>query len=87
MEAKFKNGDIVKDTVTEYQGMIVATTAWLNGCYRYTVQAQALTKDGAPVTAEAFDENQLVVVKDKKHVAKDDTGGPRPSVTRESRRI
>jgi hypothetical protein len=81
MTAKFQNGDIVKDTVTGYKGMIVATTLWLNGCYRYVVQSQKLDKDGKPHDPPAFDEHQLELVKSMFAKGKHDTGGPRPAVS------
>ena len=84
MDAKFNNGDIVRDAVTGYVGMIIATTLWLNGCYRYVVQAQTLDKDGVPVKDVQFDEHQLVRVEDRKHVGKHETGGPRPDVSQSS---
>ena len=82
-ESKFKNGDIVKDSVTGYMGMVVATTLWLNGCYRYVVQAQKLGENGKPVDDCAFDEHQLVLVKAQRHTGRHETGGPRPSVSQQ----
>lgn len=79
--AKFENGDIVKDTVTGYEGVVMATTVWLNGCYRYTLQAKKLNKDGIPHDGQTFDENQLRLVKAMHFNGNHDTGGPRPNVS------
>lgn len=83
---KFQNGDVVKDIVSGYVGMIVATTLWLNGCYRYTVQPREINKEtGKPTDDCAFDEHQLILVKatafqaETKKATKHDTGGPRPT--------
>lgn len=64
-EPKFQNGDEVKDSVTGLKGIIVVTSVWLNGCIRYSVQPQEL-KDGKPVEASSFDENELILVKSSK---------------------
>lgn len=80
-EPKFQNGDVVKDQVTSYEGMIVATVLWLNGCYRYVLQAEGLKKDGEPLDRVEVDELQLTLVKAGKFKGNHDTGGPRPSVS------
>lgn len=80
-ESKFKNGDIVKDSTSKFQGMIIGTTLWLHGCFRYVVSSKGLNKDGIPAEA-SFDENQLELVKAKNHVANRETGGPYPMPNR-----
>ena len=84
----FNNGDIVKDRVTGFQGMVMATTLWLTGCYRYVVVSSTLDKDGKP-SDFGFDELQLELVQagafDKtlppaaaeKGKSRHATGGPR----------
>lgn len=79
-EPKFANGDRVKDTISDFKGTIIGTTLWLNGCYRYCVQAQQL-HDGKPIEA-SFDENQLELVESKNYKGKHDTGGPWPDPIR-----
>lgn len=61
-QPKFSNGDKVQDLVTGLKGIITATTIWLNGCIRYLVQPQEL-KDGKPVDASTFDENELKLIR------------------------
>ena len=82
-----KLGEIVKDTVTDFEGMAVARCVYLNGCIRIEVQPKGLDKDGKIVDAVWIDESQLVC-KDKTKkfdtVAfgeEEETGGPqsRPS--------
>jgi hypothetical protein len=73
-------GDRVKDKVTGYEGIIIARSEHLNGCIRYGVQRQELSKEGKPQEAEWFDEKQLVVTKAKKvEVETKRTGGPAPT--------
>lgn len=75
---KFQLGDIVKDTVTGYQGVVMCRTDWLHGCTRYGLQPTKLDKDGKPQDTIMFDEPQLVLVKAKKVERQTSTGGPRP---------
>jgi hypothetical protein len=62
-----KLGDIAKDTLTDFQGTIVARHEYLNGCVRLSIQPREL-KDGKPVDATTFDIEQLALVS---------TGAPR----------
>lgn len=79
--AKFKNGDKVKDTITKYKGTVIGTTLWLNGCYRYVVQSSELGDDGKPIEF-SFDENQLELIESKNYKGKHNTGGPWPNPVR-----
>lgn len=54
-------GDRVKDPISGYQGIVVSVTAWLHGCIRVGVQAEAL-QDGKPVESSHFDQTQVVLV-------------------------
>lgn len=61
-------GDVVRDTVTGFEGIAVAITKWLHGCMRITVQPQKL-HDGKPIEPQTFDAPQLVLVNPRKHTA------------------
>lgn len=75
-------GDQVKDTITGFDGIVVAITNWLNGCRRITIQPKAL-HEGKPIESQTFDENQLSVVKaDAFKEGTHETGGPRPEPAR-----
>ena len=75
-------GDIAKDTVTGFKGVVIGRTEWLNGCARLGLQSQTL-KDGAPVEAQWFDENQCQIVKVGAYrTVTRDTGGPRANPMR-----
>ena len=39
-------GDLVKDKVTGFTGIVICRAVWLNGCARLTVQPQKVGKDG-----------------------------------------
>lgn len=67
--------DEVQDRITGFKGIAIARTEWLNGCVRLTVQPQEL-KDGKPIDAQAFDEEQLALLEKGKGRAKAPTGAP-----------
>lgn len=77
-----KLGDIAKDKVTGFTGVVVAQTTWLNNCVRLTLQPTSLSKDGAPRPSETFDEYQVELVKRSAVPGKQDHGGPAPAPTR-----
>lgn len=56
-------GDEAKDSITGFQGTVVADTTWLNGCRRLVLQPKKLDKDGKPRPSETFDVEQLILVK------------------------
>ena len=82
-------GDLARDTITGYQGIVIARTEWLHGCRRLCLQAPSL-HDGKPIDSATFDEPQLVLVKPgvAQSMAGADaapasrTGGPRPEPQR-----
>ena len=45
-EGKFKLGDVVRDIITGYTGIIVGVTFYLTGCTHYGILNQELDKDG-----------------------------------------
>jgi len=73
-------GNKVRDNITGFEGIVVARTEWINGCIRFHVQPEKLTKDGKIIDDEWFDAQRLVVVsKAKPKVSKDSVakaGGP-----------
>lgn len=75
-------GDVARDTITGFTGVVIAETKWLHGCRRYTLQPKELNKDGMPYDGVSFDEPQLVLVQEKAAKGTSDTGGPRPEPTR-----
>jgi hypothetical protein len=76
---KYKNGDTLRDTLSGLEGTTVASTIWLNGCIRYFIQPRGV-KDGKPIEASSFDEQQLepVVIAEKAQDPAIKPGGPYP---------
>ena len=59
---KVELGDEVKDTVTGFQGVVVAKHLYLQGCARFSVQPK-VDNDGKHLDSVGFDEMQLEVIK------------------------
>ncbi len=53
-----KLGDIAKDTITGFQGVVTARTRYLSNVDRLTLHPPAI-KDGRPIESRSFDETQL----------------------------
>ena len=71
-------GDVAKDTVSGFEGVVIAETKWLHGCRRLTLKPQKL-KDGKAIDADTFDEPQCVLVKRNVVATSGDTGGDAPA--------
>jgi hypothetical protein len=69
---KFTNGDLVRDNVTKFEGVVTMRTEFANGCIRYGVQSTKLDDKGLPTDSVPFDEAQLVLVKSR-HVLPEKT--------------
>lgn len=70
-------GDLVRDTITGFEGVVTCVSRWLHGCSRLTVQPREL-KDGKPIEAQSFDEPQLDLLERGIIGTTSNTGGPRP---------
>lgn len=73
-------GDLVKDKITGFEGVVECISEWLNACRRITVRPTIL-KDGLPIDSHTFDEPQLDIVKAgyidlPKFNPEEKTGGP-----------
>ena len=79
--ATIKLGDKVRDNITGFQGIAIARTSWLHGCDRITIQPDKTDKDGKPLDAMTFDEQQVELVKAQpvkvSQHASNAPGGPR----------
>lgn len=77
-------GDLVRDSVSGFEGIAIARYEYLNGCVRIAIQPRAL-HDGKPIEQCVFDIDQVEIVKAaamrpaEKLVA---TGGPQPNPVR-----
>ena len=82
MTKEIKLGDVARDSVSGFEGVVVAYCNWLHGCARLTIAPKKLTAEGKPVEMQTFDLLQLELVETRNHKAKTETGGPRPEPTR-----
>lgn len=81
-EFKFNLGDIVQDVVTNFQGVVVYRSQWLNNCNTYGVQPIKL-KNGTPQSNIPFDEPQLRFVKKIEYDFEEEkSGGPQRQIER-----
>ena len=75
-----KLGNRARDTMTGFEGVVVARTDWLYGCTRIGIEPTTLDKEGNPKDERWFDEQRVEVVKKTApKVSKDNsatTGGP-----------
>ncbi len=78
---EFKLGDVLQDTISGFKGVAVASTEWLNGCVRVTLQPQEL-REGKPIDGHVFDVEQLAMVKRAKPGKVTPHGGDRPEPAR-----
>lgn len=74
---KFQLGDEVKDKITGFKGIIRGRTQYLTGCNTYGLQNQKLNNQ-KPADWQWFDEDLLILVKEKKIVLnrREGDGGP-----------
>ena len=74
-------GDKARDSISWFEGIVIAITNWLNGCQRITIGPQAL-HDGKPIESHTFDAEQVVLVTAAPQKAMVPTGGPSIAPTR-----
>lgn len=75
-----KLGDRAKDSITGFDGVVIARTEWLNGCIRLTIQPEKIGEDGKPIEACTFDSNQIELLQQKVAARPERaTEGPFPS--------
>lgn len=57
-------GDVAKDKISGFEGVVIAITEWLHACKRVTVQPEEINpKNGTPVENYTFDMPQLEMVR------------------------
>lgn len=59
---KIKLGDVVKDVITDFEGVVTARCSYITGCTHYGVTPIEL-KDGRPQDFVWLDEQRVVFVK------------------------
>jgi hypothetical protein len=79
-------GDIARDRLTGFQGVVIARTQWLSNCDRLTLQPKVEGGEGKFVEALTFDETTLEFVEHTEFTKASDEpvahGGPRPEPVR-----
>lgn len=81
MRQKISLGDKARDTISGFEGIVVAITNWLNGCQRITIAPQKI-HDGKVIDSHTFDAEQVAVVTPAAPLAVAPTGGPSIAPTR-----
>ena len=73
----FKLLDEVRDSITGYQGKLIAFSLHISGCIRAGVQSDSFTRDtNLPVEEQWFPASQLELVKKTEYEPRKKTGGP-----------
>ena len=80
-EFKFELGDVIKDEITGFTGVVMARSQYHTGCHTYGLLSQALGKDGKPIEWEWFDDQRLIATKKKALFERPikPNGGPHPN--------
>ena len=90
MQDRIKLGNRVKDSITGFSGIVTGRNEWLYGCEQVLIQPDKL-KDGAPVKADWFDEQRVILLSAKKppgaKKSKVVTGGPQRGPDKPSGRM
>jgi hypothetical protein len=63
MSEEIEMGDIAKDELTGFEGVVIGRTHWLTNCDRLTLQPQAVDKEGQPSKSNSFDITHCRLVK------------------------
>lgn len=82
-----KLGDIARDRISGYEGVVIGVTDWIYGCRRMTLQSKGL-HEGKPIEPISVDEPQCDFVDRQPSVAAKSAsaapGGPHTPTTRRS---
>lgn len=70
METKFEFGEVLKDKISGFEGVVMAKCMYFTDCLHYGLCSQTL-KDGIPMEWQYFDETRLIKVKGKKKLEKE----------------
>jgi hypothetical protein len=79
---KHSNGDILRDKVTGFEGVVRVRAEYSTGCLHYGLQSQKLNEKGEPGDWQWIDQSQLVLVESgavEFTIDEDSISGPMPS--------
>lgn len=68
MNDEIEIGDLVRDTITGFTGIVIARTEFFNGCIRIMIQPQGLDEKGGKRSDEVFDVQQCEIVEKQKAI-------------------
>ena len=57
-----KLGDLARDVVSGFEGIVIGKTKWLTNCDTYVLSPPTLNKDGEPRKSEHFDIDRVEIV-------------------------
>lgn len=60
---EIKLGDLAKDDLTGFEGLVIGRSLYLSNCDRLTLQPRSLDKDGKPQGTNSFDITHCTLVK------------------------
>jgi len=56
-----ERGDLVRDRITKFKGVVTCVLLYLHGCARVAVKSLEM-KDGKPIDEQYFDDSQLEII-------------------------
>lgn len=59
---KFELGEVLKDKITGFTGVVMVRSQYLTGCLHYGLQSRKIGEKGKTSDWEHFDENRLVSI-------------------------
>jgi len=63
MSERIELGDLVRDTISQYEGICLAKVTYLTGCDQVGIKPQGMKKDGGTHETLYFDEPFVEVVR------------------------
>jgi hypothetical protein len=81
-EAKFTNGDLLKDKITGLEGVVMVVAFYSTGCIHYGLQPKRVNENGDIPDWTWLDESRLVMVEAEVvtfDISADSASGPMPS--------
>jgi len=79
---KYANGDILRDIVSGYTGVVMVQAYYSTGCKHYGIQSQELNSTGEPRDWHWLDESRVELIQEKEvffRWKKGSSSGPMPS--------
>lgn len=65
LKAKYEVGDLLREKVSGFKGVVLAVTRYATGCFHYGLGATKTTKDGGIQGWEWFDQSCLELVEEQ----------------------